>query len=698
MTLGKIVPQSVLDRWQRNDISYINNIIARCLSTKEKKNIVEYIEENRFMPAELSPIPGPYRYSKTPYLREIVECFDAKSAIQTVYIMKGAQIGATVGIDENFILYIIGCNPGSTLFLAHTHDIAKEIFSKRIDPAIDNAGLREKIKSQTQKKANKSSGDTSTLKEFEGGFIIIGGLQSISRLKAFSIQNLIITEADEAAKDIGGQGGPISLAEKRQDAYSLVKKTLIESTPKNDSQISNIEPRFLKGDQRYYHVPCKHCGELQTLEFENLKYEIDIDNRLVDNSVYYECKFCKGIWKNSDKEYFLTDIKGGGKSKWVATAKSSNSLCRSYHISSLYAPVGFKDWEEIIVEFLAAKESEENGDNGAMKVFTNQTLGKTYKEIDEAPPYEYIKNKNSGSFIREYFDYDDNLIQSSINPNDLKYPPLFCTIASDIQKNYIEASVVLWALGMRCYTIGYHRFMGDTSDINNKCWLMLEKLIKSKHCDMYASITFVDYGYNSGVVSNFCEKLSSQIINGSVVFPVKGSITGNLFRISNSNIKRTPLININVNESKSQVYARLSLQKTEDENPPLWCEYASDLPLDYFQMLTAEEKKVRHLSNGRQSYEWILRQGQKRNEALDIMGYNIVAAYFLCDNLNIKNADNSVNWDALYTYFQSVDWLEYREIYQFRLFCSKCGGSMVYSNDAGLECSCDICTDGYFYY
>ena len=693
----QVIPKHKIDEWYESDIAYLNNITDTFLSTKEKIPIIEFVENNRFLPAGLSPQPGFYQFSKTPYLKEIIECLDYKSPIQQIDVKKGAQLGFTVGLSENWMLYIISQNPTAVMFVAQTQTVAEDIFQKRIEPAIDHAGVRHLIKSQKQQKNNRRTGDTSSSKEFVGGYINIVGLRSVSRLKSFSIQYIAITEADEAPASIGGQGDPISILERRQDSFSATKKILCESTPALEKN-SNIEPRFKGGDQRYYNVPCKHCGELQVLDFANMLWELDESGILIEDSVYYECKFCKGRLKNSDKDYFLLDHTSGGKARWIPTSKAHNPRRRSYQMSSLYSPVGLRGWDEIVRQFLIARENESYGDNRDMILFTNQVLGDIYKEKDESPPYDIIKANNTAPFLKEYLNYGDELVPCNMLVSDIIYKPMFCTIAVDIQKNYIEAGVMLWAQGMRSYTIGYHRLAGNTSDINDKSWQLLEKIIKSKHVNMYASVVFIDYGYNAGIVSTFCEKLSTQTESGAIVFPVKGMASGKLYNVSQETQKNPPLININVNHSKSYVYTRLSTQKINDASPNEYCFFATDLDIDFFKMLTSEERRRKTLSTGREVYEWVLKRGQKRNEALDITGYNIVAAFYFCDSMNFRHEDGTPNWKGLWEVFESSEWQELRETYPYKTKCTRCNGTLNYYNEYNNLEVCDMCEDGYIYY
>jgi len=88
---------------------------------EEVQNIVDEIihvtpsafnEENRFLPDSVTAYSGYIRYSLTPYLREIVDCFDVDNDIREINIMKGVQVGYT-SILESAMLY----------FMAHVKSI-----------------------------------------------------------------------------------------------------------------------------------------------------------------------------------------------------------------------------------------------------------------------------------------------------------------------------------------------------------------------------------------------------------------------------------------------------------------------------------------------------------------------------------------------------------------------------------------------
>lgn len=57
--------------------------------------VSEWSDNNRFLSGKAASEPGPWRTSRTQYLKEIMDCLSASSPIERVVFMKGAQVGGT---------------------------------------------------------------------------------------------------------------------------------------------------------------------------------------------------------------------------------------------------------------------------------------------------------------------------------------------------------------------------------------------------------------------------------------------------------------------------------------------------------------------------------------------------------------------------------------------------------------------------
>ena len=58
-----------------------------------------WADQHRVLSTRASSEPGPWRTSRTPYLREIMDALSAVHPARRVVFMKGAQVGAPLAID-----------------------------------------------------------------------------------------------------------------------------------------------------------------------------------------------------------------------------------------------------------------------------------------------------------------------------------------------------------------------------------------------------------------------------------------------------------------------------------------------------------------------------------------------------------------------------------------------------------------------
>jgi len=78
---------------------------------------------------------------------------------------------------------------------------------------------------------------------------------------------------------------------------------------------------------------------------------------------------------------------------------------------------------------------------------------------------------------------------------------------------------------------------------------------------------------------------------------------------------------------KDTVFGRLGIQ----EKGAGYCHFPLTYSFEYFDMLTAEHCVTR-FAKGIPRREWVMKKNKKRNEALDIFGYNFAALKILNPN------------------------------------------------------------------
>src|SRR6056297_921851 len=202
-------------------------------------------ETKRVLPVGLTPFPGPFRWDKTPFMREPLDALAETDPTQEVVVMKGAQVVGTVAVIENMLLYIIDEVPGPTMYVSADQGTVETAVELRVDRMLESAGIKNKIFAQSAGKRSRKSVDTKKKKEFPGGFLIPVGPSNPDRLRSFSVRYILFDEIDAYPAAAGKEGDPLTLAKRRTDSFEMFRKILYISTPLELST-SKIYKKYLE--------------------------------------------------------------------------------------------------------------------------------------------------------------------------------------------------------------------------------------------------------------------------------------------------------------------------------------------------------------------------------------------------------------------------------------------------------------------
>lgn len=557
--------------------------------------VSEWADTQRYLTTESSAEPGLYRTDRTPYAKEIMDCFSPNSPVIFVVFMKSVQIGGT-----DMILNVLGCfmdiSPCPILYVMPTLDLAKAISETRVDPMIDNSpSLRTKVR----EKREKDSGNTKYVKKYPGGISTFAGANSAASLRSRSARVVLFDETDAYPQDVDDEGSPIALGEKRAVTYGDRKKIGKISTPTTEGN-SVIEREFDDTDQRYYHVPCPHCGYKQHLKFENLHYEKgDYDN------VTYRCDGCAVLIEERFKTWMLAECNGA---EWVPLAPEKKNLKkRGYHLNALYSPLGWLSWGEIIEMY-----EKINGDVNLEKTFTNTILAQTFKIKGDVPEWQNLYNRREKYAI-----------------NTLNNAVCFLTAGVDVQGDRLELEIVGWCKGKITYSVDYRILTGDTSkkEVWDKLSLILEESwTREDGLVMPIKLMAVDSGYNTQKVYDFCRKYDA-----TRVIPIKGRDNQDVVitapkavDVSHAGKKvgTVKVWNVGVSLLKSELYGWLRLEIENDIAPNGYCHFP-EYGQEHFKGLTGEQLQFKTV-DGYKKYAWVKKY--ERNEPLDCRNYARAAA------------------------------------------------------------------------
>ena len=580
-----------------NHESLANCAIVNGLTRNPIQTVTEWANEYRFLSSVSSSEPGKWQTERTPYLQEIMDCLSPNHPCERVVFMKGAQIGGTE-CGNNWMGFCVCNAPGPMLIVNPTTETAKRTSKMRIDPAIENCPvLREKIKSPR----SRDSGNTMLIKEFPGGILILTGANSAVGLRSMPVRYLFLDEVDGFPDEAGTEGDPVDLAVQRTATFNN-RKIFMVSTP-TIKDASRIEQAFLEGDQRYFHVPCPHCGHYQVLRWRNVIF----DSKNLTEAVY-KCEKCEGIWHDYQKEEILK------KGKWIATNPDGNPGVVSFHLSSLYSPHGWTSWTSIAREFLDSKD-----DPSRLQVWTNTKLAETWEDM-------------AGQAI----DPTSLMVRREKWGPELPKQVVILTCGVDVQDNRLELEIVGWGRGEESWSIDYLILYGDPS--TPELWAQLDEVLSRKYPhskdvpDLPIAATCIDSGgHYTDYVINYCH---ARRLHG--VFAIKG--IGGVGKpiwpatASKSYTTKKPVYLIGVNDAKDILMRRLHLE--DSSGAGVW-HFPMDRESEWFEQVT-NEVAVKKLSKGRLIREWTPRKNGVRTEGLDCRVYAYAALRGLVRNFRLN--------------------------------------------------------------
>jgi phage terminase large subunit GpA-like protein len=586
---------------------------ANGLRPDPRLTVSEWADENRVLTVTSSPEPGPWRTSRTPYLKEPMDCLSPSSRTEMVVLMSGAQIGKTE-CGNNWIGYVIHKAPGPFLAVQPSTEMAKRNSKQRIAPLIaDCPALRERVREAR----SRDSGNTMLSKEFPGGILVMTGANSAKGLRSMPTRYLFLDEVDGYPGDVEGEGEPCDLAIARTKNFAR-RKIFIASTPVVSGR-SRIERYYESSDKCEFFVPCPICEHMQTLRLENLRWE-----RNNPASAHFLCEACGRGFSNHAKTWMLA------RGEWRPQAPNDGRI-RGFYLPSFYSPVGWLSWAQI-AEMREKAEAEKSREK--LQVFWNTVLGLPWADVGEVPDADRLYER------RETYQMG-------------KVPAggLVLTAGADVQLKRIEVEIVAWGRNKESWSVDYRVLEGDTQQ--PAVWSQLADLVDEEFPSVYGGALqiqklAVDTGFNTLEVYEFVRAMGPARVMG---------IKGDLHRSAFLNVptlvdvgpqgrklkKGVRLWSINVAIGKEQLYRWLKASVPDLEKGEAWPAGFCHFPQygkEYFEQLCAEQLITRTLPNGMRHTSW--EKIRERNEALDARIYAMAAAASL--RLDMYSPEK---WDSI---------------------------------------------------
>lgn len=594
----------------------LNRVVAKCCAgfkPPEDLTVSEWADRHRRLSREASAEAGPWRTSRTPYLKEPMDAVTDPN-VERITVMSSAQIGKTE-FELNVLAYIIDQDPGPVLFIQPTVEDARGFSRTRISTMIrDSPTLTEKVEDIKRGRGNNDKTTATVLqKSFPGGSLTIIGSNSASSLSSKPIRFVLGDERDRWPLSAGDEGDPWDLAVTRTETF--YNRKLIEVSTPTIKGVSVIADAYELGTQETWCHQCPHCGEWSRVIFGDVRFKAtsrEVNGRKVwdiDGEPEWMCPKCGALSTETEMR--------DAPQRWIAENPSALDARghRSFRINAFASP--WASWRHIILRFLDAKDDPEK-----LKVVYNTLFGELWEDRGDVATEEEMMDRRE-----DYGEVDGR-------PVELPDGVLVLTCGVDVQDNRLEYEVVGHGQWGETWGIEYGRIMGRPDDV--AVWAKLDDLVAKgwRYADgkmLKISLTCVDSG------GHFTQDVYEQCRRRYLqrVVPIKGfsgegrPYVGVPSEVAmKDKLHKVRLYAIGVDSGKATIMDNLRV-----ETPgPKYCHFPTreeaGYDLTYFEGLLSEHLVMSKTARTKRM-TWEIIPGHRRNEPLDCRNYAMAAIRIL---------------------------------------------------------------------
>lgn len=562
----------------------------------------EWADKFRVVPAGTSPEPGPWRTSRTPYLKEPVDVATDRDT-EIVVLEFSSQLGKSEGL-LNIIGFFADQEPAPQLMLQPTVEMAEAFSKERIEPMFRSSpGLTDKLETGKDGRGSaKKSSTTIRMKHFPGGYLALVGANSPAGLASRPIRVLLCDEVDRYG--VTKEGDPLKLAIQRTQNFAN-RKIVLVSTP-TVKGVSKIDDWFERSDKRYFLVPCPHCGHMHSYQWANVKWDKDENGKALPMTAAMYCPECGA----QERGPYKPDVRALAKGVWTPTAKSDIA---GFHCNALYSP--WVNLHDLVDDFETATANQDR--NGLME-FVNLKLGEAWEQINpDADAWEAL------SMRRETYP-SDHL------PNGV----LLLTAGVDVQRNRIECTVYGWGHGRECWAICHRILWGRPDD--PKTWEALDGVLMQKYkhplgVELSVICTCVDSGDGAFTSEVYAYTRARERMR---IFSIKGRggqlpFIGKPVRVG---MEKALLFPLGVDSGKRLVMDRLAVESPGPNFVHFDESTDAGFSDEFFHQLTAETLENK-FERGVVTQRWV--KIRERNEAFDTAVYATAALEIVKPNFDM---------------------------------------------------------------
>lgn len=402
--------------------------VAEIIRPPRRVSVSEAANESMRVP---TPAGGTqyWHWDATPYMKEAADLLSSRRYDAVIFVAP-ARTGKTVILVDGLWAYALTSNPGDMLVVQISEEKAREFSKKRIDRAIDNSpDLRNKLSSRAH---DNNVHD----KIFRSGMYLKIGWPTKNILASSDYKYVAITDYDRLAEDIGGEGAPFALGQKRTQTFMSAGMTMAESSPGHEIldphwRQPEDEPHrappskgvlalYNQGDRRRWYWQCPHCSDWFQPVMEHFNYE----------SARLYCPHCAGQIEPSQKRGLNANGRWVPEGCYLDADGNLNGEKRRTRIASFWLEgpaAAFQTWDQLADRYNAAMEDfESTGSIEALKSTVNVDQGRPFKPL----------NKENDLTAEDLQERSEELGEHVV-PNGVR----FLTAAVDVQKDRFVVQV-----------------------------------------------------------------------------------------------------------------------------------------------------------------------------------------------------------------------------------------------------------------
>lgn len=592
----------------------VDKLWAQHFAPRVPLDVDEWADTHRILPPG-SANPGRWSTDKTPFAREIYKALSDSDPCEDVVLLCATQLVKTEA-GLNWMGTTISETPAPFMIVQATVNTAKRYSRLRVAPMIAHCQV---LKSKVARETSRDAANSMSLKEFTGGVLVITGANAAAELASIQAKYIHFDEVDDYPLNVEGQGDPMAIARARQDTF-YGRKRLTSSTPKLPKGQSTIENMYLSGTQHQYYLPCPDCGHMQHLVWSHLKYQKDEQGQLINESVAYACESCGVLIAEHHKEKMLA------AGQWVS--KYPDKAIKSFHLNSLYSPIGWLSWASLANEWISAQAELALGKDEKLKTFINTRLAETVAEQAE--------QIESNQLLKQAEDFDPSIVPMG---------GLIITCFVDVQDDRLECFPWAFGEGDQMFMLKHEVIVGNPGE--DDTWRKLDAYLytRFKHASgqsLGIEAVGIDTGghythqvYNYVRSANPARKISAlKGDNHKPGIPILGKASVVDVNWRGGVVKGgCKLWMVGVNTAKDLFHNRLKRIGM--------VHLSKHMPPEIFDQLTSEKRVAQRTSRGLR-FMWVKHHSNTRNEALD----GAVGAIWCAERLGISKYPQKV-WEQI---------------------------------------------------